>query len=396
MDKELDHYLSVLTDLSNPAFYGMLFIILLLFFIYITYRQILIPRKTIFELEKEKLKLKSKGLESEKNLLESDALRIVSEFSESDPNPILRIDSSGIIIQANKSAQKIFSVIPEDRKPLSQIINNPTFIIKKEIKANSSFRWDQVINSQHFTIFFYGISSLDMAQVYFVNITERIKYENKLLESEQKFRDLSFYLHDQIEEEKQRIGMELHDSIGQNLLLVNMKLKNTGNDYDKFQENITAVQSTMDIAIKDLREVMYDLRPRALDDLGLVAAVCNLSDRLSSNFKLKGSVDCSGIPERLEIKNELYLYRIIQESLNNILKHSYATEYHIQFIYADQKLKLLISDNGRGFDKDKVFKSKGYGLLNMNERIKNLKGRMEIASGNEKGTLILFELPLMN
>jgi signal transduction histidine kinase len=320
----------------------------------------------------------------------------MSEFTESDPNPIIRTDSTGVIIQANKSAQNTFGINPEDRKPLSQIIKKTTFVIKKEIEGNSNFRWDQIIGGQHFTIFFYGISSLDMAQVYFVDITERIIYENKLLESEQKFRDLSFYLHDQLEEEKQRIGMELHDSIGQNLLLVNMKLKNTGNDYDKFQENFSTVQSTMDIAIKDLREVMYDLRPRALDDLGLVAAVCNLSDRLSTNFKLKGSVDCSGIPERLEIKNELYLYRIIQESLNNILKHSYATEYHIHFIYADQKLKLLISDNGRGFDTEEVFRSKGYGLLNMNERIKNLKGKMEIESSNEGGTIILFELPLMN
>jgi len=223
MDKELDHFLSLITDLSNPIFYALLFIVLLLFVIFITYRQILIPRKLNFEFEKEGLKLKSRGLESEKNKLESDTLRIVSAFTESDPNPILRIDSEGIIVHANISAQKAFNVLTEERRPLSQILNKVIFDIKEEIAGNSNLRWDNIINGKQYTIFFYGISSLEMAQIYFVDLTERFEYENKLIESEQKYRSLSFYLHDQLEAEKQRIGMELHDSIGQNLLLVNLK-----------------------------------------------------------------------------------------------------------------------------------------------------------------------------
>jgi len=215
---------------------------------------------------------------------------------------------------------------------LFQIIRNKKFEIQKEITSNSNIQWDNIIKGKHYKIFFYGMRSLGMAQIYFVDLTERYEYEKKLLESEQKYRALSFYLHDHLEAEKQRIGMELHDSIGQNLLLVNLKIKDTASNYDKFQENIFTVQSTIDKTITELREIIYDLKPRALEDLGLFAAVCNLSDNMSNNFSVKGSVDCSGTPERLEIKNELYLYRIIQESLNNILKHSFATEYNIVFI----------------------------------------------------------------
>jgi signal transduction histidine kinase len=349
-----------------------------------------------YEFEKEGLKLKAKELEEEKNKLETDTLRIIAAFSDSDPNPILRTNADGIIIQANISAQNAFGVLPEDRRHFSEIINGINFDVKKEIAENSNIQWDDIVFSNRYTVFFYGISSLEMAQIYCFDLTERFEYEKKLLESEQKHRSLSFYLHEQLEAEKQRIGMELHDSIGQNLLLVNMIIKNSATDFDKYMENISTVHSTMDKTIIELREIMYDLRPRALDDLGLFAAVCNMSDNISCNFSIKGSVDCSGTPERLEIKNELYLYRIIQESLSNVLKHSFASEYHIQFICNSEKLKILISDNGVGFDTDKVFKTKGYGLLNMNERIKNLKGKMEIESGDQGGTLIIFELPLRN
>jgi signal transduction histidine kinase len=396
MDKELDHFLRLITNLGNPFFYALLFIILLLFFIYITCRQFLIPYKLNYEFEKEGLKLKAKELEEEKNKLETDTLRIIAAFSDSDPNPILRTNADGIIIQANISAQNAFGVLPEDRRHFSEIINGINFDVKKEIAENSNIQWDDIVFSNRYTVFFYGISSLEMAQIYCFDLTERFEYEKKLLESEQKHRSLSFYLHEQLEAEKQRIGMELHDSIGQNLLLVNMIIKNSATDFDKYMENISTVHSTMDKTIIELREIMYDLRPRAIDDLGLFAAVCNMSDNISRNFSIKGSVDCSGTPERLEIKNELYLYRIIQESLSNVLKHSFASEYHIQFICNSEKLKILISDNGVGFDTDKVFKTKGYGLLNMNERIKNLKGKMEIESGDQGGTLIIFELPLRN
>jgi len=281
MNNELDHCLSLFTNLNNPAFLALLFIVLLLFLAVITYRQIIIPHKLNNEFAKEELLLKTRELET------------------------------------------------------------------------------------------------------------------KLLESEQKFSSLSFHLHDQIEKEKKRIGMELHDNIGQNLLLVNLKLKNTRDNYEGFKQNISEVQTALDLAIKDLREVMYDLRPRALEELGLYAAVSSLSSKMSNTFNIKGSVDCSGVPARLDINNELYLYRIIQESLTNILKHSYASEFHVQFIYANDKLRILISDNGVGFDTEKIFSSKGYGLINMRERIKYLKGKMEIESDNQSGTLLLFELPIV-
>jgi len=83
----------------------------------------------------------------------------------------------------------------------------------------------------------------------------------------------------------------------------------------------------MDKTIIELREIMYDLRPRAIDDLGLFAAVCNMSDNISRNFSIKVQLTVPHT-ERLEIKNELYCTELFRDPLSNVLKHSFASEYH--------------------------------------------------------------------
>jgi two-component system sensor histidine kinase DegS len=89
----------------------------------------------------------------------------------------------------------------------------------------------------------------------------------------------------------------------------------------------------------------------------------------------------------------LYIFRIIQECLSNIIRHSKATDYTIQLSYSEDTIKIFITDNGIGFDTEKVKKDSKFGLLNISERIKALNGKMKINSSNE-GTFILFEIPV--
>ena len=138
---------------------------------------------------------------------------------------------------------------------------------------------------------------------------------------------------------------------------------------------------------------MYDLKPKNLEDLGLDFAVRKLSENISKTSRKNGNVEIMGMPRRFNKDLELYLYRIIQECLSNIIRHSQATEYKIQLLYSENNLKIYISDNGIGFKPEKVNKEKNYGLLNISERIKALKGTMKINSSSE-GTLLLFEIPL--
>ena len=87
------------------------------------------------------------------------------------------------------------------------------------------------------------------------------------------------------------------------------------------------------------------------------------------------------------------MFRIIQESISNILRHSKATEYFIQFVFSTASLKIHISDNGTGFNTEEYSQEKHYGLINMSERIKILNGKMKITSSDEDGTNLLFEIP---
>jgi two-component sensor histidine kinase len=379
MSSELWHYLSLFKDLYNPFYYSFFLILLIIVITWLIRRKIVIPVKKQHEIEKRRLEL--------------DNLRIIAAFSESDPNPVVRTDIKGNIIHFNKSAQMLFGLKEGENINISLVAPGLNYDFQKEIDKGSNIQFDLSLGDKFFKVHFYGIKILRMARIYFVDLTERNNYEKKIIESEQKYRSLSFYLQDHLETEKQRIGLELHDSIGQNLFLIKLKLNDPSSGYEKHAGSLDEINRTMDRTIDELREIMFNLRPRSLEELGLFSAVRMMSDNFSKSSKSIGSIDYVGTPVRLDGKIELYLFRIIQESLSNILKHSEADKYHIQFVYSADYLKILIADNGIGFDPDNILNLKHYGLLNMSERIKTLNGKMKITSSDREGTSLLFELP---
>ena len=379
MNNELLHYLSLLKDPYNPLYYALLFIVLFIIVILLIYRKIFIPVNKKHEIEKRRLEL--------------DNLRIIAAFSESDPNPIIRTDTLGNIIHFNKSALLLFDLQDRQNINISIVAPGLNFEFLKEINNGSNIQFDWNFGNKFFKVYFYGIKTLRMARIYFVDLTELNNYEKQLIESGQKYRDLAFYLQDHLETEKQRIGLELHDSIGQNLLLIQNNLNKPAFDDKKQSDAYIELDNTISSTIEDLREIMFNLRPRILADMGLLSAVRLMADNFAKNFQASGSVEHVGSPIKMADNVELYLFRIIQESLSNILKHSQATEYIIQFFYSIKHLKILITDNGIGFDTGNILKLKHYGLLNMQERIKTLNGKMNINSSNQDGTSLIIELP---
>lgn len=378
MDNELSVYKKVLENPYNPIYFSLLFFVVFILIIYILYLRVIVPLK--------------KKHENDKKELELDNLRIIGAFSESDPNPVIRTDINGDIIHINNSAHEQFGIMNKERINLQKIFPELNYDFQKEIENGSNLQTNLSNGGKYFSVYFYGIKTLKMARIYFIDYTERLKNEKKILESEQRYRALTFYLQDHLESEKERIGLELHDSIGQNLYLIKMKLNNC-QDSNNLGTSLADANSTLESTITELREILFSLKPKVLDDLGIFDAVKVLSENLSKNFSVAGHVEYVGTPVRLEKKAELYLFRIIQESLSNILRHSKASEYYIEFVFSKKLLKLLITDNGVGFDPESVAQYKSYGLLNMSERIKILNGKMKITSSDEDGTALLFELP---
>ena len=329
----------------------------------------------------------------EKKDLENDNIKMLEIFTEYDPNPIIRIDETGLIRNLNRSARELFEITTDNNKDIKDFVPEIKFNINEEIIKNSKIQLNKTLKDKHYSINFYGIRSLSRAQLYFMDLTERANQENLTQESEKKFRSLSFYLQEYLEAERQRIGLELHDVIGQNLFLLKLKFDEACKNFDDFKGNYNNIIDSLDDTIYDLRNIMYDLKPKNLEDLGLDFAIRKLSDHIAIDTRKSGTVEITGNTRRFGKETELYLYRIIQECLSNIIRHSQATEYNIQLLYSEDNFKIYISDNGKGFKIENVNKNKNYGLLNISERIKALNGKMKINSSVE-GTLLLFEIPI--
>jgi signal transduction histidine kinase len=191
------------------------------------------------------------------------------------------------------------------------------------------------------------------------------------------------------EEERQRIAKDLHDSVGQNILFIKNQLLSKEKDDDKLLKSI-------DTAIEEVRNISKDLYPNQLQKYGLASAVDALSEQVKDSTGIFISSDLQGIDEALNKNVQINFYRIIQEFVNNTVKHADATAIRITTEQSAKELKLIVQDNGKGFDvaQLKTKANTSFGMLNMEERIKMLKGKVEIESEIGKGTKSVFTIPI--
>lgn len=204
------------------------------------------------------------------------------------------------------------------------------------------------------------------------------------------------------EEEKHRIARDIHDGPAQSIanILIKAELceRLVDKDKDKFKQELTSLKDIIRLTLKDVRKIIYDLRPMSLDDLGLIPTleryISNFSDFTGINVELK----VFGQEVDLNSSIQIAIFRVVQEGLSNINKHSKATEAKIVVEFTATRLNVTIVDNGIGFDYDKVYHddngNSGYGLINMKERIQILGGSLSVKSAPYKGTRINFHILL--
>jgi signal transduction histidine kinase len=199
------------------------------------------------------------------------------------------------------------------------------------------------------------------------------------------------------ETERGRIAGELHDGIGQNLLLI----KNTidlGLKYcdsnQKAADHFRSASKIVSDTIREVREVSHNLSPQHLEQLGLSTAIESVIESLGASTAIQIKTSLCNIDGFLPKSDEIILFRIIQESLNNIIKHSKATQVCISTNIENQQLRLIIEDNGRGISKTQLENPTGIGLAGMFERTHMLGGELMINPDPKKGTTIELTLPL--
>jgi len=204
------------------------------------------------------------------------------------------------------------------------------------------------------------------------------------------------------ENERRRISRELHDGLGQ--LLSAAKLNTgmiefmQGHDKEKASEIIKQIENIISKAIVEARRIAHDLRPTTLDDFGLLPALRILCQEFSKLTGVKVKFQVSQLLERIEPKVEIAIYRIIQESFNNISKYAEATEVSLDLYRQDNMVYVKVKDNGKGFDVNAASRNKkmgsGFGLLNMRERAELIGGKVEIKSEPGEGTEVQLEVNL--
>lgn len=198
------------------------------------------------------------------------------------------------------------------------------------------------------------------------------------------------------EEERKRISRDLHDDIGTKLSALKLYLSTLGEKATAYRNG--EIKSLADRSVQlitetmqDVRQLLLNLSPTVLEEFGYTTAVEGLVNKINETKQIHFTLVVFGLKGRLPKDYELTLYRITQELINNVLKHAQAKHVSLQIGQRDEKIVLMIEDDGVGFD---VHSHKaGYGLNNLNSRTKLLKGTMTIDSMQGKGTSVLIEIP---
>jgi signal transduction histidine kinase len=224
-----------------------------------------------------------------------------------------------------------------------------------------------------------------------IDITDRRTAEEILT-------DLGGRLINAQEEERSRIARELHDDLSQRMALLSIETEQLAQLASDTVPGLSAglhkVLDGIQETLSDIHRLSYELHPSKLDRLGLPAAVLSLCKEISRHQSVQVECTFSDVPEPLPRNVSLCLYRVIQESLQNIIKHSGACTATVELYGNSSEVRLKISDEGVGFNPESVAKQRGLGLLSMRERLRLVGGTISIESRPLRGTRINVAVPI--
>lgn len=200
------------------------------------------------------------------------------------------------------------------------------------------------------------------------------------------------------EEDRQRIARDLHDTSLQNLahLVHQIELSGMYIDQDTVRAKLelSVVNKKLKETIDEIRNTIFDLRPMTFDDLGLKAAFERLIDSINENDRYELDLDIDNVSCETNLIL-VTIYRVVQECLNNIVKHAEATKIVFQCKCVEEVCHIRIEDNGKGFSELVDDGKKHFGISGMKERVELLSGKIEIHSVPNKGTTVIIEVPLV-
>lgn len=245
----------------------------------------------------------------------------------------------------------------------------------------------------------FGVDGDEYDTVILRDVTERVRTEAALRSSREELIEVSRLGSTAREQERTRIARELHDELAQGLTAVKMDLAEIGasraGDGDpKFAARVAEMNALLDRITAATRRIAADLRPLMLDELGLAAAAESLVTTFSERHRVRCDLEMDPLDLEVEEPYATAVFRILQESLNNIAKHARASRVEVRLRRTRSEIALRIRDDGRGFDMASPRKAASFGLVGLRERVYLVGGRMHIESAPGAGTTIELTIPL--
>jgi len=239
-----------------------------------------------------------------------------------------------------------------------------------------------------------------MVLMHIQDISEIKKAEEEIKNSREELRRLAAHLQSVREEERTIVAGEIHDEIGQALAALKMDVYRLEKKIPKGRKELTGIvhpmRELLDKTIQTTREIHSRLRPSLLEQFTMKEVIENHMREFQERTEIKSELDIEPEMVELDVDRSIALFRIFQEALNNVKRHSKATKVKVRLAEKKDKLELTIKDNGEGINEEKMHDSKSYGLMGMKERTEFLGGELNIKGVPGKGTTVIVIIPFKN
>ncbi len=201
------------------------------------------------------------------------------------------------------------------------------------------------------------------------------------------------------EEERRRVARDIHDGPAQAIANIVFRAevceRLIDTDKERAKSELKALREHIRNTLAEIRKIIFDLRPMALDDLGLAPTIRGVLDVFREEYGLFTEVAVIGKERRLESHVEIGIFRVVQEALNNIVKHAQASSAKVRIEFAAAGVTVLVEDDGKGFEMTEGELPSGhYGIMGMRERMQLLNGKLSIKSAPRRGTRVMISVPL--
>ena len=328
------------------------------------------------------------------------------------PFYVMLIDEHHHILKANRAVQAQLGLKPEDiigkycpdvvhglsepwyACPLEEAVRNRQ-AVEREALDQKSGRW---IRS---AIYPTGKLTPDGSRILFhmvSDITDRKQAEEQLQASREQLRSLSAHLESVREEERKSMAREIHDELGQILTALKIDLSSLTEGSTEEQQlllgKVKSMNELIDMAIETVKRISAELRPPILDDLGIAVALEWQAEEFNKRTQIKCEFTSKPKDLVLDSDRSTAIFRIFQEALTNVARHSNASRVKAVLTKETDKIVLTIKDNGKGIEKKQIGDPKAFGIIGMRERARFLGGEVRVNSAPGKGTSITVSIPL--